>query len=125
MTQKNHFFLEKKISQIQMIDNQQKIYHFFMGKEGSEAGNIFNYETIEYIKNVINFQINKRIVDIIDELKDFLSLNSYKYMINEWNEDNQYNPILKKDLSIEYDENEDGKYIICKKDFKLKDFINQ
>ena len=122
-SKKSFYFREKNFPNSNDKDKQQKIYHFFMGKEGSEAGNIFNYETIEYIKNVINFQINKRIVDIIDELKDFLSLNSYKYMINEWNEDNQYNPILKKDLSIEYDENEDGKYIICKKDFKLKDFI--
>ena len=46
-------------------------------------------------------------------------------MMKDVNEDIQYNPILKKDLGIEYEENEDedGKYIICKKDFKLKDFI--
>ena len=90
-----------------------------MGKEGSNAGKYFNDKTIEFIKDIINFNLNKTIFDIIYELKNFLSLNSSKYMIKE---DKKERPILEEDLEVKTIE-DDRKILICKKDFKLKDCI--
>ena len=99
-------------------NQNQNVYHFFMGKEGSNAGKIFNDKTIEFIKDIINFNLNKTIFDIIYELKNFLSLNSSKYMIKV---DNKERPILEEDLEVKTIEDE--RSLICKKDFKLKDCI--
>ena len=90
-----------------------------MGKEGSNAGKYFNDKTIEFIKDIINFNLNKTIFDIIYELKNFLSLNSSKYMIKDYNKER---PILEEDLEVKTIE-DDRKILICKKDFKLKDCI--
>ena len=100
-------------------NQNQTVYHFFMGKEGSNAGKYFNDKTIEFIKDIINFNLNKTIFDIISELKNFLSLNSSKYMIKDYNKER---PILEEDLEVKTIE-DDRKILICKKDFKLKDCI--
>ena len=92
-----------------------------MAKEDSPAGKYFNEETIKYITYIISSQCTKKVFNIEEELKDFLSLNSIQYMIKENNENK---PISEEDLSIET--NNDGKFLKCKKDFKLKNcVINQ
>ena len=112
---KSYFYFKDK----NFNNNQnQTVYHFFMGKEGSNAGKYFNDITIEFIKDIINFNLNKTIFDIIYELKNFLSLNSSKYMIKDCNKER---PILEEDL--EEKTTEDECKLICKKDFKLKDCI--
>ena len=113
--EKSYFYFKDK----NFNNNQnQTVYHFFMGKEGSNAGKFFNDNTIEFIKDIINFNLNKTIFDIIYELKNFLSLNSSKYMIKDYNKER---PILEEDLEVKSEN--DCKFLICKKDFKLKDCI--
>ena len=109
-----YYFKDKNFNNNQ----NQTVYHFFMGKEGSNAGKFFNDKTIEFIKDIINFNLNKTIFDIIYELKNFLSLNSSKYMIKDYNKER---PILEEDLEVKSEN--DCKILICKKDFKLKDCI--
>jgi len=114
--EKSYFYFKDK----NFNNNQnQTVYHFFMGKEGSNAGKFFNDKTIEFIKDIINFNLNKTIFDIIYELKYFLSLNSSKYMIKDYNKER---PILEEDLEVKTTEDE-RKILFCKKDFILKDCI--
>ena len=115
------YYIEKRFGNINDgLDEKQKIIHLFMGKEGSEAGNFFNNQTIKYIKDLILCQTSsKRIFDVKKEVKQFLSFNSIKYMIKE---ENQERPINEEDLIIKLNENE-RRSIKCIKNFKLKNCI--
>jgi hypothetical protein len=119
--QKPYYFYEKEFGKKDQNKSKQEIIHLFMAKEDSPAGKYFNEETIKYITYIISSQCTKKVFNIEEELKDFLSLNSIQYMIKENNENK---PISEEDLSIET--NNDGKFLKCKKDFKLKNcVINQ
>ena len=115
-----YYFYEKEIGNKGQSSNKKRgeIIHLFMAKEGSPAGDYFNKETIKFITYLIKSETTKRIFDVIEEVKDFLSINSIQYMIKN---DNSKRPILKEDLIIET--NDDGKFIKCNKDFMLKDCI--
>ena len=115
------YYYEKEIGTMGQKSNKKggEILHLFMAKEGSSAGDYFNKETIKYITYLIK-SVTKRTFNVIEEVKDFLSLNSIQYMIKE---DNNERPILKEDLITEKNKDEDGIFIKCNKDFKLKDCI--
>ena len=126
--QKPFYFYEKEFGKKDQNKSKQEIIHLFMAKEGSEAGKYFNEETIKYITYLIKAQCTKKVFNIVEEIKDFLSLNSILYMINESNEEKTKKevkpPISEDDLSIET--NESGKFLKCKKNFELKNcVINQ
>ena len=105
------------ISQNANNSNQQKeILHLFMGREGSDAGNYFNHHTINYIKHLLLERTNKKIFNIIDELKKSLVFNSNQYMIKT----EKKSPITSDDLEID---ESDGTFLKCKNDFQLKDCI--
>ena len=126
--QKPFYFYEKEFGKKDQNKSKQEIIHLFMAKEDSEAGKYFNEETIKYITYLIRAQCTKKVFNIIEEIKDFLSLNSIQYMINESNEEKSKKevkpPISEDDLSIETNDN--GKFLKCKKNFELKNcVINQ
>ena len=141
--QKPFFFYEKEFGRKDQNKSKQEIIHLFMAKEGSDAGNYFNEETIKYSRFLIESKCNKKLFNIEDEIIDFLSLNSIRYMINDNNEKNppkseenppkseenppkseENIPISKDDLWFETIES--GKFLKCKKNFELKNcVINQ
>ena len=79
-----------------------KIYHLFMAKEGSEAGNYYNKSTIEYLRKQL-LLTNGNYYDIIERFKSYIALSSGEYLEEEIKEE-----------SIEYDEYE-RKFTIIKK----------
>ena len=121
--EKAYYYKEKDIgienNKEQEQQNKQEVIHLFMGKEGSEAGDYFNDPTIEYIRHLIKAETRKKIFDVIEEVKKFLSFNSINYMLKEDN----------KERPIEYNEIEvvpvdDITYLKCKNaNFNLKDCI--
>ena len=120
---KPFYFYDKEIGYKKIKENNKnkkghETIHLFMAKEGSPAGNYFNKETIRYITHLIRAETNKKIFDIVNEIKGFLSLNSLQYMIRE---NNNNRPILEEDLKFEI--NDSNKSIKCTKDFKLKNCI--
>ena len=60
----------------------------------SEAGNYYNYSSINYLRNIIVAISNQRAFDIIKELKDFLIHDSFEYI--ELNEEQK-----KKDKKVD------------------------
>jgi GTPase SAR1 family protein len=117
--EKSYFFYEKRIGNVKNNnETKQNIFHLFMGKEGSEAEKFFNYQTIKYLRDMILCKINNCIFDVIEELKNSLSLYSNKYMINE---DEQERPINIYHLLIKNED--DYNYMKCRKNFKLKNCI--
>ena len=89
-----------------------------MGKEGSEAGNYFNEQTIEYIRNLIKAETRIKLFDVIEEVKQFLSFNSNLYMVK----DNKDRPIKLEDIELKKDD--DVTYLHCKnKNFQLKECV--
>ena len=124
-TKKNNkpfYFYDKDIGNMINKENKEnknghETIHLFMAKEGSPAGNYFNKETIKYITYLIKSATNKKIFNIVDEIKSFLSLNSIQYMIKN---NNEIRPINEDDLKFDINSN---KSIICTKDFQLKNCI--
>ena len=82
-------------------EKNKNIFHLIMAREGTEAGNFFNDKTIEFIRVFLKTLINPKIFDVIKEIKQFLSFNSTKYMVNEENKDR---PILNKELTLTIEE---------------------
>ena len=116
--EKSYYFYEKGIGNFENNNKtKQNIFHLFMGKEGTEAEKFFNYQTIKYLRNMILCKINNCFFDVIEELKNSLSLYSNKYMINE---EEQEKPINRDDLLIK---KEDDYTMKCRKNFKLKNCI--
>jgi len=116
---KAYYFKEKEFgNEDNNQASKQEIIHLFMAKENSNAGKYFNDQTIEYIRYLIKAETRTKIFDVIKEIKDFLSFNSILYMIKE---DKDKRPIEKDDIEKK-NENE-GNYLKCKKDFKLKDCV--
>ena len=122
LNERPYYFKELEFGSIdnkENTSNQKKVIHLFMAKEGSDAGKFFNYNTIEFIKTVIESQTKSRTFDVLEEVKEFLSFNSLTYMIKE---ENKEKPINKDEIEIKT-ENENT-YLQCKnKNFKLKDCI--
>ena len=108
------YYIEKEIGNKGNV-GKQKIIHLFMGKEESIAGNYFNNQTIEYIKQLILCQTSKRIFDVLWEIKQSLYFNSKIYMNIEDNKE-----INEDDLQIHYYWDN---IIKCEKNFKLKNCI--
>ena len=132
-----YYFIEKNIGGKNADDNkQQQIIHLFMGKEGTEAGNFYNDVTINFLRKQIQVATKKKEFDVLEEIKNFLSLMSIKYMINKNNKndinndnnnnnnDNNTRPLNINDICIT-DSNSDNKTIklVENKDFILKDCI--
>ena len=114
-----YFFKEKGIGKGEEIKRNkgQEVLHLFMGKDGTNAGNYFNKNTIKYIKYLIKSETKKKIFDIEEEVKNFLSFHSQKYILHQGEE-----PIKKEDLSFEIVD--DCKYLQCKnKNFKIKNIV--
>ena len=58
----NYYFYEP--------NSEPKIFHLIFAKEGTEAGDYFNNETINYILNKANDITDKQSLDIINSIKD-------------------------------------------------------
>jgi HSP20 family molecular chaperone IbpA len=58
----NYYFYEP--------NSEPKIFHLIFAKEGTEAGDYFNNETINYILNKANDITDKQSFDIINSIKD-------------------------------------------------------
>jgi len=86
--EKAYYYKEKDIGDVDNKESSKhEIIHLFMGKEGSEAGNYFNDQTIDYIRFLIKSETRKTIFDIIKEIKNFLYINSNYYMIKKIDEE--------------------------------------
>jgi hypothetical protein len=113
-----YYLKEKEIGKGGDSGQVQEIIHLFMGKEGSEAGNFFNEQTIEYIRYLIKAETRTKLFDVIEEVKQFLSFNSNLYMVK----DNKDRPIKLED--IELNKSDDVTYLHCKnKNFQLKECV--
>ena len=113
-----YYLKEKEIGKDNNSGQVQEIIHLFMGKEGSEAGNYFNEQTIEYIRNLIKAETRTKLFDVIEEVKQFLSFNSNLYMVK----DNKDRPIKPEDIELK--EDSDVTYLVCKnKNFQLQECV--
>ena len=113
-----YYLKEKEIGKGGDSGQVQEIIHLFMGKEGSEAGNYFNEQTIEYLRYLIMAETRTKLFDVIEEVKQFLSFNSNLYMVK----DNKDRPIKLED--IELNKSDDVTYLHCKnKNFQLKECV--
>ena len=117
--EKPYIYIEKGFGNVNKDKVDQTVIHLFMAKEGSKAGDFFNNQTIDYLRNEIMSQTKTKIFDVLKEIKKFLSFNSLVYMIKE---DNKERPIEENEIEIE--KGEEHTYIKCKnKNFELKDCI--
>ena len=113
------YYKEKVIGKSNKENSKQEIIHLFMAKEGSKAGNYFNKQTIDFIRNKMRSETRPKIFDVIKEVKSFLSECSYQYMIKEEKKDR---PITEDE--IEKEVKEDDTYLTCKnKKFVLKNYV--
>ena len=67
------FFIEKRDR------NRENILHFVLGKENSEAGNIFNRSTFQQLKKILDTSSEKRKFDFYNEMIEFFEINYRKY----------------------------------------------
>ncbi len=113
------YFKEKIIGKNKIENSKQEIIHLFMAKEGSPAGNYFNKQTIDFIRNRMRAETRTKIFDVIKEVKKFLSECSFQYMNKEEKKDR---PITEDE--IEKEVKDDDTYLICKnKTFELKNYV--
>ena len=61
---------EKKWSYYYEPNSEPKIFHLIYAREGTEAGNYYNKETIKYILTKTNDITDKQSFDIIDSITD-------------------------------------------------------
>ena len=117
--EKHYYYKEKGIGKENIKKERgHEIIHLFMAKEGSPAGNYYNDKTIEYMRYLIKAEINKKIFDIINEVKNYLSNNSNIYMDLK----DVGHTIQNDELKIET--RDDVKFLTCtQKNFQLKDCI--
>ena len=88
-------------------DSNLKIIHLIYAADNTEAGNYFNYSTINYIRNCIQAKVDFKKFDVVQNLKDFF----YKISSNIINED-----LIKKNYLF----NDDRDVIKINKPFTLK-----
>lgn len=67
------FFIEKRDR------NRENILHFVLGKENSEAGNIFNRSTFQQLKKILDTSSEKRKFDFYNEMIEFFEVNYRRY----------------------------------------------
>ena len=122
--EKAYYYKEKIIGDVDNKESKNEIIHLFMGKEGSEAGNYFNDQTIEYIRYLIKAETRKMIFDIIKEIKNFLSINSNQYMIKKEDKEapkKENNKKEKKESNNEEKDEEQNIEMENEKDFVINE----
>ncbi|KAL4442559.1 hypothetical protein ABPG74_006961 [Tetrahymena malaccensis] len=100
------------------IDNIYKdINHLFMAHQGSEAGNIYNKFTVDYLKAVIAQYSGETKFNALDKFKDYLNNNIQRFVT--LNFDQQIVHIQKQDLIELRDDGEDKKIIYLNKNYTI------
>ena len=62
------------------VQNFIKAYHLIFAADDSEAGNIYNNYTIDFIEKQVNDVIGVKNFDVIEEIRDKFSFNCKKYL---------------------------------------------
>ena len=62
------------------VQNFIKAYHLIFAADDSEAGNIYNNYTIDFIEKKVNDVIGVKNFDVIEEIRDKFSFNCKKYL---------------------------------------------
>ena len=96
-TKNNIYFIEKSKNN----NISQVIRHLIIANDSkqSEAGNYYNFSSINFLRNVLISVSNPKKFDVIEELKDFLSEKSFNYIENE-KSNNKTKPIEKENFEI-------------------------
>ena len=94
-----------KYNKYYFVENKEKVIHVILANEYSEAGNYYNETTLKYLKKKIDTTDNRKVFNVIDDIKNFFYETS-----NDIIEEN-----IKKD-DIYFDDKSNS--------IKLKDNIN-
>ena len=98
-TKNQNYYLELK--------DKINIVHLIMAREGSEAGNYYNQNTILFLRKQIKSYIKNQRFDVIESFRQYLSISSGTYMEKPIEINN-----------VEYDE--EKKKIVIKSNDKIK-----
>jgi hypothetical protein len=96
---------DNKYNKYYFVENKEKVIHVILANEYSEAGNYYNETTLKYLKKKIDTTDNRKVFNVIDDIKNFFLETS-----NDIIEEN-----IKKD-DIYFDEKSNS--------IKLKENIN-
>ena len=101
----NKYFIENYYDEVNK--KSRVIKHLIIANDSkeSEAGNYYNYSSINFIRNIIVTNNDQKFFDIIKELKEFLIQESIKYL--ETNDD-VFIPINEDNIIIEEKKNENN-----------------
>ena len=107
------YFIERYYNEDTKKTNVIRHLIFANDSKESEAGNYYNYSTIQFIRNIIESYSNPRTFDVIEELKEFLIQESNKYfkLNEEQKKEDKIDemPIEKENIIIEEKNNENNK----------------
>jgi hypothetical protein len=118
------YFIEKYYDEVNK--KSRIIRHLIIANDSkeSEAGNYYNYSSINFIRNIIVTNNDQKFFDIIKELKEFLIQESIKYL--ETNDDvfipiNEDNIIIEEKKNENNEKNQKKTYLMkIQKNFQLK-----
>ena len=118
------YFIERYYKEDTKKTNVIRHLIFANDSKESEAGNYYNYSTIQFIRNIIKRYSAPRTFDVIEELKEFLIQESFKYFQkNDENNNNVTIPIKEENIFIEKINNENTEIQIeneIKKSYLMK-----
>ena len=60
-----------KFNKYYFVENKEKVIHVILANEYSEAGNYYNETTLKYLKKKIDTIDNRKLFNVIDDIKNF------------------------------------------------------